>query len=513
MTQGRDGTSLAPTGARRLVGLARSLSVVAAMLVIAALVAGTAATSYAKSKKNTGDGVGLFDTVVVSNGGSIFGGSLETFSEGSPHNAVPLYRALGNNTLLQGPGPSAAAVSSIDGEIAVALPTDIAAVSNTLLGPPWGCGPFGLPSTAPLYGTGLVELFGRVANGNLQADNWICSPNFAIGSDGEGSEEGFPNTSGIFVPEGVAWENPFDGTTPAGHEILAVANAFPEVFEPDSGEGGCASAPAVLGTITEYDRNELTTGLNNIVPYQNNIVGAINPFPATGRPKINPPVGVIYEQNSTIGGCLSLTAGPRNLTFDEEGFLFVVNNAPPLNKTLAALPHFITVYPPGQYGDVFPVAIIGFAGTGTGGDLNQPIGVSVATAGFEEDLLFVSDAATNSIQVFEPFTNPDPTLGFIDTGTLIATIGPGGITKLRNPQGLALSEDADTLYVVNNIKDSLLMFTDVLDIIDGGGVVPPTLEIQGPHPKMNYPSDVALPGYPELASPSSTSTPDESVAR
>ena len=45
MTQGRDGISLAQGGARRLMGVARRLSVVAAVFVSAALVAGTAGTS------------------------------------------------------------------------------------------------------------------------------------------------------------------------------------------------------------------------------------------------------------------------------------------------------------------------------------------------------------------------------------------------------------------------------------------------------------------------------------
>ena len=66
MTQGRDGISLAPKGARRLMGVARRPLVVAAVLLLTALVAGTTGTSYAKHTPKEF----LQDTVVVSNFGS-----------------------------------------------------------------------------------------------------------------------------------------------------------------------------------------------------------------------------------------------------------------------------------------------------------------------------------------------------------------------------------------------------------------------------------------------------------
>ena len=53
------------------MGVARRLSVVTAVFAIAALVAGTAGTSYAKPHHKGPD---LLDTVVVSNNGALFAG-------------------------------------------------------------------------------------------------------------------------------------------------------------------------------------------------------------------------------------------------------------------------------------------------------------------------------------------------------------------------------------------------------------------------------------------------------
>ena len=80
--------------------------------------------------------------------------------------------------------------------------------------------------------------------------------------------------------------------------------------------------------------------------------------------------------------------------------------------------------------------------------------------GFEEDLAFVTDVGDNSIKIFNPFTNPNALIGFAFAGELVGTIH-GGSTKLKGPEGIALSADGDTLYVVNSRADSLEMFTDV----------------------------------------------------
>src|SRR5258707_15780405 len=99
MTQGRDGISLAPKRAHRLMGVARRLSVVAAMFVIAALVVASAGTSYAKThhRKST---VTTLDTVSVSNYGAAFGGSVATFNAGTGQSDKPFLWVKGSNTLL-----------------------------------------------------------------------------------------------------------------------------------------------------------------------------------------------------------------------------------------------------------------------------------------------------------------------------------------------------------------------------------------------------------------------------
>ncbi len=500
MTEGRDGISLAPTRAPGLMGVARRLSVAAAMLAIAALVAGTAGNGYAQ---------GLTEPVSVSNFGAIFAGSLETFSAGSKRHAKPESRIKGVNSMLS-LGPYGDAVSSVDGHIAVAMPFDFLGTSASLAPATLiGCGPFGVPATGPLFGTGLVAIYSSTASGDSAPETVICSPGVAIGIDGQGLVPAFPNTTGVFLPQGVAFEDTSDGITPAGHEILAVGNALPEVDQ-DAAECASAGLPTVtLGTITMYDRSTLTApGLNNVVPFQNNPVSAINPFPAGGIPPVNPPTGVLYTQNATIGGCLSALAGPRSLAFDEHGFLFVVNNVPPLNATLAAVPKFITVYGAGAYGDVFPTALIGLNSppNETSMTLVNPIGIAVATLGFEDDLIYVTDTSDNSIKIFNPFANSDPALGFAFAGSLVGTI-QGGSTKLKHPEGIALSADNDTLYVVNNLTNTLSMFSDIQSIpTDPTGVAPPvdniapTLSISGNQADMNFPTGAAI--FPQFTSTS-----------
>ncbi len=510
MTQGRDGISLAHPRALKLMGVARRLSLVAAVFVVAALVAGTAGTSYAKSKKKTNIHVAnlLEDTVVVSNYGAVFDGSLETFVAGAGHNARPHFRITGPATFLgASSGAAGDAVSSMnDHHIAVAIPIDFFDLT--------GCGPFGQPAASPAYGTGLVELFGPDSTGNSAPENIICSPNFAFGA---------PNTTGVFYPQGVAFESPYDGVNPAGHDILAVANQFPLVFgspdcpassdpEATCSAAACAPAPSnieptkhhpgvcgagvikpgsSLGTITMYDRSTLASYPaynSDLAPLGNWTVDAVNPF--TLAP---------YEQNATIGGCYSLLAGPAGLTFDASGYLFVVNNAGADAFDLSCVPRYITVYAPGAVGDQFPTALMGLFGA-TAGTLRQPIAAAVD----QDDDVYVTDFGDNSIKIFYPFTNFDGA-NFFFQGELEGVI-QGKHTKLKAPEGIAIDAANDALYVVNSDNNSLLMFTD---FPTSGGDIPPTLIVSGRHAKMNFPVGVALPAF----TPQPTSTDTVSATR
>ncbi|MGA9742469.1 hypothetical protein, partial [Candidatus Binatus sp.] len=78
----------------------------------------------------------------------------------------------------------------------------------------------------------------------------------------------------------------------------------------------------------------------------------------------------------------------------------------------------------------------------------------------------------------------------------------GPATRLDYPTGLALGLD-DALYVVNQNKNSLEMFTDVPD---AGGDIAPTLIISGPATKINMPVGVALPQFTPTPEPTDDPT-------
>ena len=98
MTQGTQSISMAHRAALGCLAVARQLSVVVVMVSIIALVAGTAGTSYAKKK--TPEDRSTEDTVVVTNFGSLFAGSVETFAAGSVLNSGPIRQIRGSNTLI-----------------------------------------------------------------------------------------------------------------------------------------------------------------------------------------------------------------------------------------------------------------------------------------------------------------------------------------------------------------------------------------------------------------------------
>jgi len=328
MAQGRDGISLAPKRTLKFARVARRLAILAATLAIVSFVVGDAGNSYAGSKQKKGDPP-TQDTLVISNFGALFDGSVATFPAGSKKNAKPSLQITGTNTGLGSATVSALdAVSTADGHIAVAVPIiDFGGVDP--FGDISGCGPFAGAPAGTAFGTGMVEIYSPGANGNSAPENIICSPGFATGA---------PDKTGIFFPGGVAFEDPFDGVHP-GHDIVAVANNFPIVIGPDAGEAICAPPPvgggAALGTVTEYDITNLGPGpISNVVPFNKSEVVAINPLSMT-NPAVQP-----YLQNATIGGCLSLMLGPEALTFDESGTLFVVNNLGSLAAASAAAPRF-----------------------------------------------------------------------------------------------------------------------------------------------------------------------------
>jgi hypothetical protein len=471
MTEGRDGISLAQGVTAKFMRVAPRLPLVAAMLLFTALVAGTSGTSYAhKPPKRP-----LLDTVVVSNYGSAFAGSVETFVAGSTLNTKPFKWLKGPNTLLgEGTGAGGDAQSSLTGEIAVTIPVVL------------------LPLPAP---NGFVMLFSAGATGNSQPDYLIGSP----------TAFGAPDFTGLDVPTGVAYANPFyfvDGGVKAANQsskssgvlvdedVIAVTNFAVTVIGPgdynpidDIYIGYCAPLTAVpgfsLGTVNYYD----TFGL---IPFSPPFNGVNDIDPLDNSP-VTTPTG---SKNASLGGCATFLFGPVGIAFDQENDVYVVNEA----GTGTALGAYVTVYaddgyPYGISGNAVPIAIVGLTGP-TAGDLINPMFVTV-----DDDYdMWVTDAGDNSIKVFYAFTNG--TSPFLYYQGEEEGVIQGGATKLKRPEGITIADDFN-LYVVNNSGNSLNEYADVLDTCCGN--VPPTLILSGvigrQGPGLNLPVGVAEPQF------------------
>ena len=526
MAQGsRDGSSLAHARALKLMEVARRLSLVAAMFVIGALLAGTAGTSYA-------GGPTLEDSVAVSNYGGAFNGSLESFCgelnwlpvDCAPagRHAAPVLRAAGPSTLLgSSTGAAGDAVSSLDQSIAVAVPIDL--VDQTCFGEPALGVSFpascislldlgGAPvPPAPFAGTGFVDIFSPGANSNTAPENIIGTRNVAYTVPGQPLYTYAPPTTGINTPQGVAFENPNDGIWP-GTDIVAVSNTLPFVVAP-SGPACTAFGGFTVGTITEFDRLSLQSGYNDdAVPFQPSTVIGINEFQIINHNKIGTKgrskfpdtllcsatqdsnnyecFGPPYAQNVTIGGCNTFLLGPVGLAFDEYGYLYAANDAGFPTAT------FVTVYYPYDIGNAYPWAVIGLPGepipSPTAGDLSDPVSVAVSSDGisFFDDVLYVTDVGDNSIKIFSiPASSYNTSTLWYD-GEKIGEI-KGKATKLNHPTGIALSADGDALYVANSNANTLAVF----DVPTAGGDIAPTLLISGPATKINFPMGVALPQF------------------
>jgi len=429
---------------------------------IVALVAGTAGTSYAKKKVSKEDRQ-TEDTVVVSNFGSLFAGSVETFAAGSILTSAPVRNIIGPATLIgAGNGASGDAQSSLDGDIAVTVP-------------------LGVPGLCP---SGCLFVWPAGATGNSSPEEIIGGP---AGST-PGGPFGFPvlnNHTGLFLDQGVAYDNPFriEGvhnakTAPSQiispTDLIAVANFGQVVIGSSADEEFCGDPSPdadeddelTIGTITFY-RGEQT---GNVFPTPEFLTLEV-PFP--------PAAPAPFWSFSSIGGCDTALAGPLGLVFDTFGNLWVVNE----------LGKFVTEYEAGEFGDIEPINIVGLPPiTGPNAIFVDPAYIAVGTDpinGTGDQVIYVSDVGDNSIKVLD-VDNP-----FVDN--LIGTI-KGGNTKLVRPEGIALL--GDDLYVVNNNANSLLMFDDLAT--SGIGNIRPKTMVKGKASRMNFPVGVAAPQFSPL---------------
>jgi hypothetical protein len=472
MTQGTQSISKAHRAALGCLAVARQLSVVVMMVSIVALLAGTAGTSYAKQKKTTPEDRATEDTVVVTNFGSLFAGSIETFAAGSILTSGPIRQVRGSHTLLgAGNGASGDAQSSLDGDIAVTIP-------------------LGIPGLCP---SGCVGVWPFDANGNAGPENLVGGPacNFtAIPSPtlpfcSRTGPLGIPildNNTGLFLDQGVAFENPFRvlevvHNTASPQSILttdryAVANFGQVVIGSLADEEFCGDAPAdgpdeddefTLGTITIFNTDD--TG--NVTPTPDFLTLEV-PFP--------PAAPTPFWSFSSIGGCDTALAGPLGVTFDNFGNLWVVNE----------LGKFVTEYEAGDVGDAEPINIVGLPPiTGPNAIFVDPAYITVGTNPFDlsgDQVIYVTDVGDNSIKVL------DVNVPFVDN--LLGTI-VGGHTKLARPEGIVLL--GDDLYVVNNNANSLAEFDDLAT--SGLGNIFPTVLVKSKASKMNFPVGVAAPQF------------------
>ena len=538
MTQCRDGISLAPKRAQGLMGVARRLSVTVAIFVVAALL-GTAGTSHAKRHHA---GATLLNTVTVTNFGSAFGGTLNTYDKGQGHTSRPVLFVKGASTLLgAGTGPAGVSVSSLDGHIGVSVPIDLidltgfgafpAALACTAAGQAGALGP--VPCCTGFHkgncepGTGFAEIFGPGSDKNSPPENIIGTRNLTFGNAVfmcKGAGDPLPcctgpvagnctfNTTGVNTAQAIAFEDPFDGVNP-GKDIVAIGNTLPinffstqDFLDRSNPLFACAAFGGfTVGTITEFDRATLKPGFNDFVaPFNDNpvcVLPAVAIPPGTSPPTTCP---LGSTSGATIGGCKTFLLGPVGLAFDSNGYLFAVNEAGPPGA------RFVTAYPPGIPGDVFPRVIIDLVpGSPTLGVFTDPVKIAVLSdPDFTEDVIFVSDVGNKttppSVKIFLPFTHFNPKTFFFE-GTLVGTI-QGGATKFKRPEGLAIDDVTEALYVVNNETNTLEMFTDVKSIATGGlnQNLAPTLIVQGKNTLLNFPVDVALPAF----SPTPTPAPE-----
>jgi hypothetical protein len=457
MTQDAKSISMAHRAALGCLAIARQLSVVVMVVSIVALVAGTAGTSYAKKKKTTPEDKATEQTVVVSNFGSLFAGSVETFAAGSILTSAPSRNIIGSHTLIgAGNGASGDAQSSLDGDIAVTVP-------------------LGVPVLCP---SGCLFVWPAGATGNSSPEEIIGGP---AGST-PGGPDGFPvlnNNTGLFLDQGVAYDDPFRSdvhnakTTPSqsvfSTDLIAVAN-FGQIVIGSFADGEFCGDPGSpddpddddefsIGTITFY-RGEQT---GNVLPTPNFLTLEV-PFP--------PAAPAPFWSESSIGGCDTALAGPLGLVFDTFGNLWVVNE----------LGKYVTEYEAGDVGDADPINIIGLLGPTAGAFIDPAyIAVGVDPFGSGHEVIYVTDVGDNSIKVFDTST-------FF--GTSIGTI-VGGHTKLVRPEGIALL--GDDLYVVNNNANSLLMFDDLAT--SGLGNISPKTMVKGHASRMNFPVGVAGPQF------------------
>lgn len=466
MTQERDGFSLAHRAASMTVGVKRALATVLTVAVIASLaVVGTTTTSYAQGKKKN-QPLGLESTLIVTNNGVLFNGTVATYAAGSRKGARPIALLKGGTGSFAGtPLPTSFSLSAVSVDPnplnipgAPSPVNDAIFVASDL-------------SVAAAGSPDIVEAWTAGATGNTPPIAMMITFTTCVAFDSTGACTFFLGNP-MSVPDGFAFipngTNAFEPGTPGAAGDFYVTQLTGAPFDNTSG----AFTPPGAGSVLEYLPNAGTgTGLDQ----------ALSTFT----------VSEIVDSDCAEGLSTDLL-GPVGIALDSSNNLWVVNSGLGLGAG-----SYVTEYAAGSgeplMGEgqcVSPIDSVGSTVLEEGEyDVVSPIDGS----------LWVSDLLQNA--VFE-FDIGDGVSG--GDGAVITTIA-GKRTRLKGPMGITMDADGN-LYVANNERNQVLEFED--PAFSALLNVRPNTILQGRKTKLNQPVGVALiAGVPPFPTPTGTPTP------
>ncbi|MGH7780805.1 MAG: hypothetical protein ACREQR_13355 [Candidatus Binataceae bacterium] len=458
------------TGVKRALATFLTVAVVASMAVV-----GSTTTSYAQSKTNALRKVGTPESIVVTNNGALFVGTIETFAAGSRKNTKPVAVIKGATGSVPGLGVTGVPAEDVLAGVAV-NPNPVTAITG---GTPVN-GAIYVASDLSIGAAGAPDSIsgfppGTQVNGSpiafmitLPADTFCLVPGVPPACEVEYPGNPIVKPEGIaFLPLTTAFESPFPGA-PGDYYVTQLRGGE---LDPLTG----LPAAGDVGSVLEYAASAGT---------------AADPIPNSA------PVGEIEDLATCTsdGGAATLLFGPVGVARDSSNNIWVVNSGLGLG-----LGSYVTEYPAGSASltpllPIPPTCVtpIGFVGAGVLEEGEFDV-ISPIDGG-----LWVSDVLQNAVFEFDPDGD----------GSVVTEIA-GKRSRLKAPMGVAMNAEGD-LYVANNERNQVLMFEDP----SFGGLlnVKPNINLHGNRTGLHQPVGVALgagvPPFPSpTATPTATSTP------